>query len=117
MLHIPKAQRSLCAQLRSGTLPLALETGRFNGTPEEQRLCLLCPLGEIENELHFMFHCPLYDLPRDVLFTKMQELDSDFFYMEDYAKLNLCFHAGAFHTAVYIDKAWELRRNALFTGL
>ncbi len=42
--NIPEIQRSLCAQLRSGTLPLAVETGRFSGVPEEQRLCLLCDL-------------------------------------------------------------------------
>lgn len=27
----------------------SLETGRFNGLPEEKRLCLLCDLSEIED--------------------------------------------------------------------
>ena len=48
-----KSQRLLCAQLHSGTLTLALETGRFIGIPEEDRICLLCDLEEIENEIHF----------------------------------------------------------------
>ena len=34
MLNLSKGQRSFCAQLRSGTLPLAIETGRFIGAPE-----------------------------------------------------------------------------------
>lgn len=33
-------------QLHSSTLLLAIETGGFNGLPEETRLCLLCN-GEV----------------------------------------------------------------------
>lgn len=33
------------------------ETDRFNATPEEDRLCLLCELGETKNEVHFLFFC------------------------------------------------------------
>ncbi len=40
--NLTRRQRSLCAQLRSGTLQIALETGRFNATSEEDRVCLLC---------------------------------------------------------------------------
>lgn len=59
---------SVCAQLRSTPFPLTLETGRFNIVPEEERLCALCDLGEIESEVHFVFSCPLYDDLRHVLF-------------------------------------------------
>lgn len=24
-------------------------------------MCLVCNLGTVEDELHFLFHCPLYD--------------------------------------------------------
>lgn len=40
-LNLTKSQRSMCAQLCSGTLPLAIETGGFNGLPQEDRLCIL----------------------------------------------------------------------------
>ena len=94
--NLNKGQRSLCAQLRTGTLPLAIETGRFNATPEEERLCLLCELGEIENEVHFLFYCPTYEDLRDVLFTKMSSVYADFFWLDEYAKLELCFRKGTF---------------------
>ncbi len=42
--NLTKRQRSLCAQLRSGTLPIALEIGRLNATPEEDRNCLFCDI-------------------------------------------------------------------------
>lgn len=38
LLNLRRGQRSLCAQLRTGTLPLAIEVGRFKGIPEEQRI-------------------------------------------------------------------------------
>lgn len=94
--NITKTQRSLCAQLHFGTLPLPIETGRFRGEPEEQRLSLLCDLGQIEDEIHFKFHCPLYDEFRCVFFLKISVLNSSFFYLDDYEKLELSFKTGAF---------------------
>lgn len=35
------SQRYVCAQLHSGTLPLAMEKGRFNGQSKEKRLVML----------------------------------------------------------------------------
>lgn len=66
--NLKKGQRSLCAQLRAGVLPLAVEVGRYNGIPEEEPLCVvLCGLGVVEDEFHFVFHCPLYHGLRNVL--------------------------------------------------
>ncbi len=108
--NVPKNQRSLCAQLCA--LPLALETGRFSGL--KQRLCLLCNLGEIENEIHCMFYCPLYDALRDVVFSKMSLLFDCFFHLDEYEKFELRFGEGTFHTANHICKAWEMRKNTFY---
>ena len=43
-LPLEKSKRSLCAQLRMGTLPLSLEVGRFNSTAEEEHLCSVCDM-------------------------------------------------------------------------
>ena len=112
--NVSKSQRSFCAQLHSGTLPLALETGRFIGTPEEDRKCLVCDLGDIENEIHFLFYCPLYDELRHFLFCKMTTICSNFFWLNDYEKLELCFRKGPFALATFIAQAWEKRQNSLF---
>ena len=112
--NVSKSQRSFCAQLHSGTLPLALETGRFVGTPEEDRLCLLCDLEEIENEVHFLFYCPLYDELRHRLFVKMSSICVNFFWLDDYERLELCFSKGIFFLADYVCKAWEKRQSVLY---
>ncbi len=112
--NLTRRQRSLCAQLRSGTLPIALETGRFNATPEEDRVCLLCDLGGIENEIYFLFHCPIYDGIRSVLFSKMSSIIADFFWLDDYEKLELCLRSGTYFVAAFICKAWEKQQNIMY---
>ncbi len=47
--------------LRSGILPLHIETGRFSNTKLDDRICNICNSGDIENEYHFVFHCTYYD--------------------------------------------------------
>ena len=50
------------ALFRTGSLPLAVETGRYSRPPIPlaQRLCKYCDLNEIETEKHFLMTCPLY---------------------------------------------------------
>lgn len=47
--NLTRSERSRCVTVmfRHITL-LAIETGRFNGVSEENRICLLCGLGVIE---------------------------------------------------------------------
>lgn len=52
--------RSVIAQLRSGILPLEVETGRWRGIELENRLCQLCSSGCVEDEAHFLFSCDFY---------------------------------------------------------
>jgi len=53
--NLKRRQRSLCAQLRTSTLPLAVGVGRFKGIPEHLRLCEFCDLKVVEDEFHFVF--------------------------------------------------------------
>ena len=62
---LSRRQRSALAKLRMGTLPLALETGRYVGRPVEERVCRTCDLGAVERETHFLFDCPGHDAIRE----------------------------------------------------
>ena len=42
------------AGLRFGCLPLAVEVGRYTGTPYRERVCRLCNCGEVEDQHHFL---------------------------------------------------------------
>ena len=67
---IPKRQRSLLAQFRTGILPLEVEVGRFRDTPLSDRKCKMCNLNNVENEYHLLLECPVYAEPRALLFQK-----------------------------------------------
>ncbi len=92
MQNLSRSQSSFSGQLHSGTPPLAI--GRFISTPEEERFCL-CDLGETEGEIHFVFHCPLYDEIRNLFVRRMLSICANFSWLDDHERLDdLCFRTG-----------------------
>lgn len=75
------------AKFRCGVAPLRLETGRYENIPEEQRLCPICELA-VENEVHVLFHCPLYQSLRNDIVNKAIEIDASFNNLCDQDRLN-----------------------------
>lgn len=67
---MPRSHRSAMAQLRCGSAPLRIETGRYENIPVENRLCPLCKAG-IEDEMHVILDCPKYDVIRRDLFDRL----------------------------------------------
>ena len=59
-LLISKFKRSIFCQFRSGILPLVIETGRYRNVPADERLCEICNLNLVEDEIHFLCFCPRY---------------------------------------------------------
>ena len=55
--NLDRNHRSLVAKLKSGILPLRLETGRYKGMNREGRLCQVCDRNKVEDEVHFLFVC------------------------------------------------------------
>eukprot|EP00245_Coleochaete_scutata_P010377 TRINITY_DN3619_c0_g1_i11.p1 TRINITY_DN3619_c0_g1~~TRINITY_DN3619_c0_g1_i11.p1 ORF type:complete len:1206 (-),score=200.47 TRINITY_DN3619_c0_g1_i11:736-4353(-) len=50
------------AKFRCGSHDLEVERGRHSNpfVSRELRLCKLCNMGKVEDEVHFLFECPLY---------------------------------------------------------
>ena len=71
-------ERRVVAGLRMGCLPLAIETGRYNNTPVHERLCRLCGRGEVEDQIHFLTICPIFDHIRIHLLNHCMSLDPSF---------------------------------------
>ena len=44
-----------CVQFRSGTMPLRIEIGRWQGKTLDERLWLVCNIGVVEDEFHLFF--------------------------------------------------------------
>ena len=52
---------SALSRFRCSNHKLQIEAGRHVGLTRDDRICMLCNLNEIENEIHFLLKCPLYD--------------------------------------------------------
>jgi hypothetical protein len=52
--------RTAMARLRTGSSCLRVETGRHENLAVEERVCLVCNSGEVEDEAHFLLKCPGY---------------------------------------------------------
>ena len=63
-----------------------IETGRCNQTPCNDRFCPDCNSGIIEDEFHFLFHCPKYSIPREKFYNQIQQ-DFVYFNQLSYADL------------------------------
>ena len=66
--------KRIASKFRIGNHNLRIESGRFTipKTPEDLRICDHCSLNSVENEMHVLFHCNLYDDLRKILFTKIK---------------------------------------------
>ena len=71
-MNMSKHLRSFLTQIRSGTLPLDIEFGRYYGITREHRICKQCNLSVIENEQHFLFDCPKYITCITALHNRLQ---------------------------------------------
>ena len=70
--------------------PLKIETGRYEGLVENDRLCPFCS-NHIEDESHVMLNCAMYQDIRKDLILKAMSLDSNFEYFDDFNKMKFLF--------------------------
>ena len=63
--------RSYHISLRSGTNCLEIEKGRHLGISRELRFCKCCDSKAVEDEIHFLMHCPLYNQLREKCFKSI----------------------------------------------
>lgn len=74
---LQKHPRSAFAKFRCGVAPLKIETGRYQSMPINERTCFNC-VDQIEDEIHVLINCPLYNNTRSELFSKVVDLNANF---------------------------------------
>ena len=109
-----KRARSLFTQFRHGILPLKIETGRFRNLPVEQRICELCQMDMVEDEVHFLCTCPLYVNIRYSLFKKAADFDKDFVNLDVERKCVFLMKNFWKDVSNFIVAAWGIRQNVLY---
>ena len=88
-MNLSRSIRSYIAQIRCGVLPLHIETGRYRNLKVEERLCKVCDLKTVENELHFVFDCPTYSQLRLVYYNWIIKIYPDFLSLPQTEKLKV----------------------------
>ena len=109
-LNLTRTERSCLAQLRSGTLPLRIETCRFVQLEENMRLCQLCNNG-VENELHFLFKCSQYTEIRRMLFDNV-----NMFEMTDIEKFEFLCTNHPRKIAKFSSRAFKKRQEIIYNN-
>ena len=102
-----KYERSLIAKLRCGILQLNIETGRFCQTPLPNRLCTICDLNLIEDEIHFICVCPAYNDERIHFYNKISNDDPHFRHKNLECKFRLIMEKAGDQLAKYINVIWN----------
>ena len=113
-LNICKAERSHLAQFRCAVLPLKIETGRFLGLNVEDRLCQVCDQNAVENEIHFLLHCTLYDDLRRAMIVKSERRDIGFRTLTETEKLTFILKHEERQCAKLIFSAMHRRKSVLY---
>ena len=113
--HVKRNERSLLAQFRCGILPLCIETGRYVGEKPEERLCKICDSQQIEDETHFLLHCPFYSVLRDNIFSSIEHVDFD--QLPDIDKTVILMNNSPRQTAKYLVGAFEKRKTFYIQGI
>jgi len=113
-VHMLRKERSLFAQYRLGILPLRIETGRYRGEKEEERICMLCTRKVVENEKHFLFDCPLYYNERETLCNFVLGRYPTFNSLDVNGKLSVLMTQFIKPTARFISNAFTKRKNTLY---
>ena len=110
-------QRRVASSFRIRNHNLKIETGRFTipKTPEDLRICDHCSLNSVENELHILFHCDLYNDLRKNRFIKINDRNTLFINYNIHDKVCFPFNNTDSHisrlTATFISQVFERRKK------
>ncbi len=115
MSFMSHAQRSCLAQLKCGILPLHIETGRWQGTQLDKRICKVCSSNSVENEEHFIFHCNKYNNTRSNFYQQICNNILSFLNNSDHDKFKILMEKGNVNVfSRFICNIYRERQDVLF---
>lgn len=109
---LTRRDRRVIVELRCGVAKLEIETGRWSGVARGNRLCKICDLNEVEDELHYTLRCPGYAEERREM---VDSLGQGYQEKTEIEKLRFLLTEVGKHKKVmeYLRKTWKKRRQIL----
>ncbi len=115
LLFMSRQRRSYLAQLINGILPLQLKVGRWWNKAIEDRLCLICNNGTVEDEEHFLFHCIFHYGECQDVYNYMKNNIPNFNNLSIEQKLQTVMTEEYVQIfSKYLCKIYQMRQNKLF---
>ena len=111
---LSKGEKSYFAQFRCGILRLRVETGRYIGLNANERICTLCTSNEIEDEMHLLLKCSLYDDLRQTLIAKVVEKNDTFLRLSDTWKFVYIVEKQYVYVTKFIVNAMNGQKSCLY---
>ena len=100
--------RQKVSKFRLSNHRLAIEKGRHEGLQIEQRVCTFCP-DRIEDEAHFLFQCPTYQILRERYLEPVIENIRGFEFFPIDFKVKAIMSEMKYGTCKFIAEATDLR--------
>ncbi len=111
---LPRNHRSLISKIKTGVLPLHIETGRWKDKPIENRLCMACNSGNLENEYHFLGHCEAYEEVREEFVTELVNRGVEVSAKSDQDFVKSILQKGALKTTgKYVEIMYGMRKDLM----
>ena len=110
-MNLSRTERSCLAQFRSGVLPIRVETGRFKREAIEERVCIFCDKGEIEDECHLVMSCDKYGNLREQMFDYIANFEVDFDNLDVRDQFNVIVKKYPRQLAKFIKNSMNIRRK------
>lgn len=109
------SDRSTIAKFRTSAHKLMIETGRYTNIDYDNRLCTCCNMNCVEDEIHFLFHCPLYTQNRLIFFSKIRNFHPYFHQLNSKVKIQLLLNSNKREilktTSNFINDCLEIRKT------
>ena len=111
--------RSVLARFRCGILPLEIEIRRFQPLENMHReICKICKQHVLEDELHFLFNCDKYNLPRTVFLRYINENVRGFSEKTVEEKLQIIMQDEfVLETAKYLYDIFKIRQKLVYENV
>ena len=108
--------RKTLVKLRISNHKLNIETGRYDKISRCDRICPVCGLN-IEDEIHFLFHCPKYSSIRDDFFNKIDNRIPNYKHIPISTLIIQLMNANDYYLnkqlVQYVSSCLEMRDNLL----
>ena len=91
-----------------------MESGRFNNTKLEDRICEFCNINKVEDEFHFLMECDFYNDFRKCLFMKAEKKNHLFSDLTVDDKFKFLLQDCNFYVSRYLKDAWNRRKDKLY---